>query len=75
MNMTCNIDQRGRKIRFVVGVLFDGSGVALLVWGLLTGGIGLIVAGVILSLIGGFMIFEAARGWCALRALGIKTPW
>jgi uncharacterized membrane protein len=75
MNMTCNIDPRGRKIRFVGGILFDGCGAALLVWGLLTVGVGLSVAGVVLSLVGGFMIFEAARGWCALRALGIKTPW
>ena len=75
MNVTCNIDQRGRKIRFVSGILFDGCGAALLVWGLLTGGVGLIVGGVALSLVGGFVMFEAARGWCALRALGIKTPW
>ena len=74
MKTTCNIDQRGRKVRFVGGVLFDGCGAALLVWGALTGGVGLAVAGMVLSLAGGFMIFEAARGWCALRAMGIKTP-
>ena len=75
MNMTCNIDQRGRKVRFVSDILFDGCGAALLVWGVLTAGVGLIMAGVALSVVGGFMIFEAARGWCALRAMDIKTPW
>jgi hypothetical protein len=24
---------------------------------------------------GGFMIFEALRGWCVLRACKIKTPF
>jgi hypothetical protein len=28
-----------------------------------------------LLLAGGFMLFEALRGWCALRACGIKTKW
>ncbi len=32
----------------------------------------LIVAG--LLLLGGFTVFEAKSGWCALRAMGIKTP-
>ena len=25
--------------------------------------------------LGAFAIFESRAGWCALRALGIKTPW
>lgn len=62
MRLTCNIDQRGSRARLQVGVITDVVGVSLL------------VAGVALSVAGGFMIFEGARGWCALRAFGIKTP-
>ncbi len=29
---------------------------------------------VLLALGGVFALFEARRGWCAVRALGIKTP-
>ena len=69
MNMTCNIDQRGRKVRFVSDILFDGCGAALLVWGVLTAGVGLIVAGVVLSVVGGFMMFEgSARLVCVACA-------
>lgn len=24
---------------------------------------------------GGFSIFEARKGWCAIRAMGLWTPW
>lgn len=30
---------------------------------------------VIFLLVGLFTLFEAARGWCAVRACGIKTPF
>ena len=29
--------------------------------------------GIVLVVSGGFALFEALRGWCALRACGIKT--
>ena len=29
--------------------------------------------GLALALSGGFVLFEALRGWCALRACGIRT--
>jgi hypothetical protein len=31
--------------------------------------------GIVLFLGGAFCIFEALRGWCALRACGIKTKF
>jgi hypothetical protein len=44
---------------------------------LLTGaGFGFFVSlwlGVALAVSGGFVLFEALRGWCLLRACGIKT--
>lgn len=29
--------------------------------------------GILVAVCGGFLLFEALRGWCALRACGIKT--
>ncbi len=60
-----NIDNKGRLIRglgalaLLVGA---GFGFTVSVWL----GIALMASGV-------FVAFEALRGWCALRACGIKT--
>lgn len=64
--MQCNIDQRGRKARLVTGAVVDVAGIVALL-------AGFIFLGVFLMIAGSFMIFEGARGWCALRALGFKT--
>jgi hypothetical protein len=60
-----NIDGRGRLLRASLGLV------------LLIGGIGLcqlnVWGAVVLILSGGFCLFEAARGWCVMRACGIKT--
>jgi hypothetical protein len=74
MRLACNIDQRGRKARLVSGVIVDLCGVVLILASLLAHSLGLLIAGILLSVTGSFMIFEGACGWCALRALGIKTP-
>jgi len=60
-----NIDRRGRIVRAVWGLSLIVA--ALLVWSrsvwicvaLLAGGV--------------FALYEAARGWCVMRACGIKT--
>jgi len=60
-----NLDRRGRLVRGfgAVGVFIAAGFVfRVCVWG----GIGLVAFGV-------FMMFEALRGWCGLRACGIKT--
>ncbi|HLH55056.1 MAG TPA: DUF2892 domain-containing protein [Verrucomicrobiae bacterium] len=60
-----NIGTRGRLVRALSGVAF--LGVAIFAWSVspwLGAGIG--ISGL-------FMIFEAARGWCILRACGVKT--
>jgi len=60
-----NIDNKGRLIRglgalaLLVGA---GFGFTLSVW-----------LGLVLLATGAFVAFEALRGWCALRACGIKT--
>jgi hypothetical protein len=61
-----NIDPRGRALRAVASGIFAIASVAS--WphsGVATALFGVTAA---------FMFFEAARGWCAARACGIKTP-
>ena len=65
MKLACNIDQRGRNARLIGGAI---------VTGVITGSKTVLVAGIFLDVAGLFMIFEGARSWCALRAIGIKTP-
>lgn len=60
-----NIDNRGRVVRGIgaVGLLIGAVfGFQLSPW-----------LGLVLLASGGFVLFEALRGWCALRACGIKT--
>ena len=71
--LTPNIDARGRRVRAVAG---SGCVLAALVclavprpWSP-----GIVVAFLSLNAAGLFMLFEASRRWCALRACGIRTP-
>jgi len=60
-----NIDRKGRLVR--------GLGALAL---LATAGYGFTVStwlGLVLLAAAGFVAFEALRGWCVLRACGIKT--
>lgn len=76
MDRTCNIDAKGRFVRFFTGILAILGGFIMAI--LIAQGIissetyGIIVAG---SIVGGaFAMWEAREGWCVVRALGIKTP-
>ncbi|MSR64885.1 MAG: DUF2892 domain-containing protein [Verrucomicrobiae bacterium] len=61
-----NIDQRGRRLRFVAGLVLCLAGIGLgIEW---IGWVGLIVA-----FGGAFLMYEGLRGWCFARACGIKT--
>ncbi|MCL4789962.1 MAG: DUF2892 domain-containing protein [Verrucomicrobia bacterium] len=60
-----NLDGRGRAVRALAGL-------ALLIGGLFTCPYNLWLA-TALIISGGFVLFEAARGWCVMRACGIKT--
>ena len=60
-----NLDNRGRLVRGIGGGLFVTGGVIAYQYNTWLG--------VTLILSGGFMLFEAGRGWCVLRACGIKT--
>ena len=60
-----NIDNRGRLARGIIGcvVLVGGLIAVFFIWWL----------GLILLASAAFTLFEAIRGWCGLRACGIKT--
>ena len=73
MKVTCNIDQLGRRARLVAGIVADGCGSLLIVVGIIYSIKLLMILGVITAIGGTFMIVEGAVGWCALRAMGIKT--
>lgn len=60
-----NIDSRGRVIRGALGGI-------LVIGGMAVCGYNLWLA-IVLIVSGGFCLFEAVRGWCVLRACGIKT--
>lgn len=60
-----NIDHKGRVLR-------GGWGVACLIGAWFAFG-GSLWLGLLLGACGGLAIFEAVRGWCLMRACGIKT--
>ena len=74
--MECNIDQKGRLARLYTGIFAIAVGIALALLTYLSGipaTLGWIaVAGSVFG--GAFAIFEARKGWCIVRAVGIKTP-
>ena len=74
-HLACNIDRRGRTVRAL-------SGGAMLALAIVVAWLGLPIGGAwtrwiltgLLALAGLFQVFEAWRGWCGVRALGIRTP-
>lgn len=65
--LTPNIGSTGRLIR--------ASGALVLLAGALVALGSHTVLGVVLLVSSAFVFFEAFRGWCALRACGIKTKF
>lgn len=76
--MQCNIDAKGKALRLIYGLMMlaAAAGVAVLmlagVLNLGAWGWGIVIA---LALLGCFGVFEARAGWCAVRAMGFKTPY
>ncbi len=60
-----NLEARGRMIRGVTGGILVGGGLALR-------GVSPVTS-ILLLFGGGFALFEALRGWCVMRACGVKT--
>jgi hypothetical protein len=74
--MRCNIDARGRLARLICGILTLIASITLVVLSsiaVLTAWWWWLIAA-LLAIGGGFQIFEAATGWCIMRAMGFKTP-
>jgi len=63
-----NLSRTGRLLRAAWGVLLAGAGFwAALAGHLWIGGFAVVA--------GCFALFEAARGWCIVRACGMKTRY
>jgi hypothetical protein len=60
-----NLERNGRLVRGIAGVALLIAGVitCFFIWWL----------GLILLASAAFVLFEAMRGWCVMRACGIKT--
>ena len=75
--MQCNIDAKGKAVRLIYGlIMLAAAGVVagLILLDVVAGGwVWAVVVG--LALLGAFGIYEARAGWCAVRAMGIKTKW
>jgi len=69
MNWQCNIDRRGRLFRGILGAILLGAGIYLVFWTDHS------FWGSGACALGAFAIFEAIKGWCAIRSLGIGTPF
>jgi|GEM_PF-604169 len=75
LNLTPNINRAGRTARGLSGGLFLLIAIHAALSGYPAGGALLRWTVAVLALIfGGVQIFEAASGWCIMRALGFRTP-
>ncbi len=72
--MQCNIDAKGRAVRLVIGSAVEGAGLLVgLLWYMDSLPAWTIYPAIGITLGGQFMVFEGMSGWCAIRAMGIKT--
>lgn len=74
--MHCNIDKRGRVVRLVMGMISMDAAAALvyLMWKDILVSPWWWVAVAAMAVTGVFALYEATMGWCAVRAMGVKTP-
>ena len=75
MPAACNIDGRGKRARLTFGLLLVLLGLALCYfWALGAGGAAAWIVTVACLISGAFLMYEGAMGWCAIRAMGFRTP-
>ena len=72
--MEPNISRAGRIARVITGLVCIVVGVTLWLLAWPSSTVYRWIAVVALVAAGLFLLFEARRGWCAIRACGIKTP-
>jgi hypothetical protein len=65
--LVSNIDNKGRLFRAGGSVIMATA--ATLLWSKF------FAVGAVFAVASAFLAFEAARGWCALRACGVKTKF
>jgi hypothetical protein len=75
MALTCNIDQFGRVVRFITGMILFFVGTLLFMTAIPGSTTGWRSFQVAMILFGIFAMFEGIMGWCALRAMGVKTKF
>ena len=64
MNLKPNIGTGGRIVRLLIALCLVGAGVLAAIPS---------IPRVVIFASAGFVLFEALRGWCVLRACGIRT--
>jgi hypothetical protein len=75
MTLQCNIGRKGRAVRLIWGLVLILFGIALIGRWVLSGGSAPSwIVSIVCILAGFFAVFEATAGWCAVRAMGFKTP-
>ena len=72
--MQCNINAKGKAVRLLIGTASLVAGLALLGWWWTQSAEWALYTGLGATAGGAFGIFEGAAGWCAVRAMGFKTP-
>lgn len=73
--MECNIEAKGRVIRFAIGGAIAIAGAAMLLAAWSTGSDWMRWCALGAFCGAAFCFFEGAAGWCALRAMGVRTRW
>lgn len=72
--LMCNIDARGKAVRLRFGLVAGLAGLVALAFCYVNNAETWAWSLAVASLAtGAFAVFEARAGWCALRALGVKT--
>lgn len=75
--MKCNIDAKGKAVRLRAGLITAAAAVLLFaLWGSGVAGEGgewILYTAMGTAAGAAFAIFEGWSGWCAIRAMGIKT--
>ena len=72
---SCNIDAKGKRVRLIGGFMVLDIAIVLTfaVW-MTWLPTWVLIPAVAALLSGIFMMYEGWAGWCAVRAMGIKTP-
>ncbi len=73
MKFRCNIGWGGRILRIVVGLVLIADAYLLYRFKMPDDQWWSLALQIVLAAFGAFTVFEGAVGWCAVRALGIRT--